>query len=175
MLFTCVPPGWAQQNSPSEYQLKAAFLFNFAKFIDWPSGSFATPQSPFLICILGADPFGDAIDQLLQGKTLAGRAVMIQRTGELSQVRHCQVVFVSVSEGRHLPEILGALRGSNMLLVGDSEGFAGAGGTIQFILEDNRVRFLINTDAAQQAGLTISSKLLALAIIVRGAQTTGGS
>src|SRR5277367_4392169 len=135
MLFTCEPAGWTQQNPASEYQLKAAFLFNFAKCIDWPSGSFATNQSPFLICILGADPFGDAIDQLLQGKTLAGRAVTIQRTGELSQLRHCQIIFVSISEEGHLPEILGALRGANVLLVGDSEGFAGAGGTIQFVLE----------------------------------------
>jgi hypothetical protein len=155
-----------QTPSPSEYQLKAAFLLNFAKFIDWPPSSFATPQSPFAICILGADPFGRAMDDVLQGKTIGDRTVTVERTNRLAEVRHCQMVFVSASEKSRVPEIIEGLRGTNALVVGETEGFAVAGGMIQFALEENHVRFLINTDAADRAGLKVSSKLLSLAHVV---------
>jgi len=148
--FAGVPSGWAQSAPPGEYQLKAAFLFNFAKFIDWPPASFASPQSPFTFCILGADPFGRAMDDALQGKTIGDRAVAIERSKDLVDARHCQMVFVSSSEKRRVPEILNGLRGTNVLVVGESDGFAAAGGVIQFALEDNHVRFLINTDAADR-------------------------
>jgi hypothetical protein len=160
------PVDRAQTNPPGEYQLKAAFLFNFAKFIDWPSTSFASPQSPFAICILGADPFGSAMDEVLHGKVVGGRTVIVERTKDLPSARHCQMVFVSSSERQRVPEILGGLKGANALVVGETEGFAAAGGTVQFTLEENHVRFAINTDAAERAGLKVSSKLLSLARVV---------
>lgn len=163
----------AQANSPSEYQVKAAFLFSFAKFIDWPPSSFASPQSPFSICILGADPFGPAIDEALRGKTIGDRAVVVRRAREPGEVRHCQIVFISSSENHRLAEILSSLQGASVLVVGDADHFADSGGTIGLMLEQNRIRFTINTDAAQGAGLKISSKLLALARIVRGAPESG--
>ncbi len=154
------------QAPPSEYQLKAAFLFNFAKFIDWPPASFAGPQAPFAICVLGRDPFGHALDDNLQGKMVGNRPLAIRRLKDKTEARRCQMVFVSSSEGPHQAEILESLRGANVLLVGETSGFAAAGGTIEFMLEDNRVRFAINTDAADRAGLMFSSKLLALARLV---------
>ncbi len=163
----------AQDAPPTEYQLKAAFLFNFAKFVDWPPSSFATPGAPFSICIFGDDPFGGAIDSTLKGQSIRGRAVSIQRVQELTQLRHCQVAFVASSEQHHLHEILQSVRGASVLLVGESPGFAAAGGAIQFQMDDNHVRFSINPDAAERAGLRVSWKLLSLATIVHGSVPNG--
>ena len=163
----------AQSSEPTEYQMKAAFLFNFAKFIDWPPSSFATAEAPFSICIFGSDPFGQAIDSTLKGQSIRGRGVTVQRVHDASQLRHCQMAFVASSERHHLQDILQAIRGASVLLVGESPGFAADGGTIQFQMEDNRVRFSINPDAAERAGLRISSKLLSLATIVRDSAGSG--
>jgi YfiR/HmsC-like len=163
----------AAQDNPSEYQLKAAFVFNFAKFVDWPANTYSRPQSPFTICILGADPFGPAMDDALRGKTIANHPVVVERIKDAVAARHCQIVFVSASEKRRLRDILKSLKGANVLIVGDVGGFAAAGGTIELTLQDNRVRFEINTGAADGAGLRISSKLLALATIVHGAPESG--
>lgn len=156
-----------QADSPGEYQLKAAFLFNFAKFVEWPHNTFPSPTSPFEICILGDDPFGPAIDDVLRGKAIGEHPVVVTRCKDLAETHHCQILFVSSSERKRLPEIFGALKGSNALVIGETDGFAASGGTIQFTLEDAHVRFMINTDAAERAGLQISSKLLVLAKIVR--------
>jgi YfiR/HmsC-like len=160
------PVVWAQPAAPGEYQLKAAFLFNFAKFVDWPATTFANSQARFSVCILGTDPFGSTIDELLQGKTVEDRPVAVERSNQIATVRHCQMVFVSASEKSRVREILDGLKGTNALVVGETDGFAAAGGAIQFAIEENRVRFLINTDAADRAGLKVSSKLLSLAHVV---------
>lgn len=164
--FGAPPVARTQTNPPSDYQLKAAFLFNFAKFIDWPNSSFAGPQSPFTICILGQDPFGSVLDDTLKGKTIGGRPIAVRRLKDKADGRQCQMVFVSSSESGHLAEIIGSLQVANVLLVGESNRFAVSGGTIELTLEDNHIRFKINTDAADRSGLTVSSKLLALAKIV---------
>jgi len=168
VLWMLLGAGFArgQTGATGEYQLKAAFLFNFAKFIDWPESSFASPHSDFAICILGADPFGRAMDELLQDKMVANRRVSVERYRQVTEARHCQVIFVSASEKPRVHEILEGLRGTNTLAVGETDGFAAAGGAIQFAIEDNRVRFLINTTAADRAGLRVSSKLLSLARVV---------
>ena len=146
--------------------MKTAFLFNFAKFIEWPPSSFATPQSPFTFCVLGQDPFGSILTDTLQGKVIRDRPLAVRRLKDKSEARSCQIVFVSSSESPHLPEIVETLRGGNVLLVGETNRFAASGGTIEFTLEDDRVRFAINTDAAGRSGLKFSSKLLALAKLV---------
>jgi YfiR/HmsC-like len=168
MFLALAVPARPQDSGPSEYELKAAFLYSFAKFIDWPSKAFASPQSPFVICILGADPFGAAIDDTLRGKSIGDHPVVVQRAKEASEVRHCQIVFVSSQTTRPLSEILASLQGSTALVVGESDRFADSGGAIQLILDQNHIRFAINEAAAENAGLHISSKLLALAKIVRG-------
>jgi len=157
---------WAQLSGTSGYAVKIAFLFNFAKFIDWPPSSFASPQSPFTICVLGQDPFGHMLDDTLQGKMIGERPLAVRRLKDKTEARSCQMVFVSSVESPHLAEIIGSLHGANVLLVGETNGFASLGGTIEFTLEDNRVRFAINPDAADRSGLKLSSKLLALAKIV---------
>ncbi len=163
----------AAQNPPTEYQLKAAFLFNFAKFIDWPRSSFANPQAPFSICILGADPFGPEINEMLRNQRVADRPIAVERVHDAARLRGCQIAFISASEKDRLPEILQSVRGANVLLVGETPGFAQAGGAIEFQMDDKRVRFSINPEAAERAGLHVSSKLLSLATIVHDASETG--
>jgi hypothetical protein len=169
LTFTLASPArlaWSQSKGNTGYEVKTAYLFNFAKFIDWPPSSFATPQSPFTICVLGTDPFGNALDTALQGKSIGDRPLAVRRLKDKSQAKPCQMVFVSSSESAHLADIVGSLGEASVLLVGETTGFATSGGTIEFTLEGNHVRFAINTDAANRSGLKFSSKLLALATIV---------
>jgi hypothetical protein len=162
-----VPPGVRAQDDPTrEYELKAAFLLNFAQFIDWPPSSFAIPQSPFTICILGQDPFGHVLDDQLQRKGIDDRRFAVQRLKDEAAARRCQMVLVSFSASLHVADLVDVLRGLNVLLVGETNGFAVSGGTIEFTVEDKHVRFTINTEAATRSGLKFSAKLLALAKIV---------
>jgi hypothetical protein len=171
--FPAVLP--AQLRPSSEYELKAAFLFNFAKFVDWPPNAFAGPESPFLVCVLGTDPFGIALDNALRSKIIAEHPASVARVRRVADISGCQILFVAASESHLLPEILAKIRGQYVLVIGETDDFASSGGAIQFTLEENRVRFFINPDAADRAGLKISSKLLALAKIVRDAPATGKS
>lgn len=161
------------QEGPGEYQVKAAFLFNFGKFVEWPESSFADEKSAFSICVLGEDPFGTALDDL-SGKFIGRHPVSVWRIKKPDAASRCQVIFVSASEKSHLPETLRALRGSNALIVGDTQGFAASGGAIEFTLEENHIHFTINADAIHRAGLRASSQLLALAKIVHDGQSRGG-
>ncbi len=173
LIFPAVLP--AQLRPSSEYELKAAFLFNFAKFVDWPPSTFAGPDAPFLVCVLGTDPFGGALDNALRGKVIAEHSAGVARVKRVSDISGCQILFVAASESHLLPEVLAKIRGQYVLVIGETDDFASSGGAIQFTLEENRVRFFINPDAADRAGLRISSKLLALAKIVRDAPATGKS
>jgi hypothetical protein len=114
------------------------------------------------------DPFGNALDQILQGKTINNRELLARRINELPNLKPCQLVFVSQREDKQLAEILNSLRGTSALVVGESDGFAERGGGIQLFLEDNKLRFAVNVDAVQNARLSVSSRLLALARIVHG-------
>lgn len=145
---------------PAEFQVKAVFLFNFAHFIEWPPQTFDRPDSPIVIGILGTDPFGKFIDEIVRGETVNGRSLVIARYRRASEIARCQVLFVSGSEGGRTEQILAALRGKPVLTVCDWEDFARHGGMIRFITEHNHVRLRINLDSVRQAGLTVSSKLL---------------
>jgi hypothetical protein len=159
-------PAGAQNDAPNEYQVKAAFLFNFAKFVDWPADTYPNAQWPFSICILGEDPFGAIFDSTLAGKSLGTHPVVLRRIKEVSEIHHCQIVFVSSSSTSKYAELSQSVRGAKILLVGESDGFATSGGAVEFIVEANHVRFAINPEAVQRAGLAVSSKLLMLARIV---------
>lgn len=177
LLVVTAPLSYPQNGQPTEYQLKAAFLFNFAKFIDWPERSFEGPRSAFMICVIGQDPFGGALDEYL-AKTIDGRPVHLAHFPSeiaLTEARRCQIAFISASEKAHFRAVIESLNGSSALLVGDADGFAASGGTIEFTLEDNHIRFAINPDAAQRADLKLSSKLLALAKIVHDGTNNGKS
>ena len=145
----------------SEYQLKAAFVYNFTKFIDWPGES--VRSLTFQICVLGQNPFGSELTQLTDGKVIEGHPVQVLIVTNYHLVRSCQVVFISASEDAHLKQILSGLRGRSVLTVGDSPGFVDAGGMIELLVEDERMRFEVNLHAANEARLKISAKLLSLA------------
>ena len=159
-------------SNSSEYLIKAGFIFNFAKFVDWPPTTFAQPDSPIVIGILGTDPFGAIIDQIVQDKKIGGRGFVVKRLKwgtDLKDLKECKILFVGASERVHIDELVQIVRGLPILTVGETPGFAEHGGVIRLVLEDNRVRFEVNVDAARQAGLTISSRLLTLARIIQQA------
>jgi hypothetical protein len=158
----------ARGQNVGEYTVKAAFLYNFAKFVEWPADSMGGGGSPLVLGVLGDDPFGAAIDQVVAGKTANGRQLVVRRFKWGQDLKQCHILFISSSERKRLAEILGALRGASVLTVGDMDQFGQQGGMIQFVIEQSRVRFEINIGAAQNARLKISSKLLALARNVKG-------
>jgi hypothetical protein len=167
LLCLAAAPSTSAQATPSvEYQVKAAFLLNFVKFIEWPREVFESDKAPVNLCVFGHDPFGSALDDTVRGRTVNNREVLARRIHDLPDLNSCQLVFVSSTEDKRLPELLNSLRGTSALVVGEAEGFAERGGGIQFFLEDNRTRFAVNVDAIQRARLNVSSKLLALARIV---------
>jgi len=147
-----------------EYQIKAGFLYNFVKFVEWPSEAFAGADSAIVVGVLGEDPFGDALSAL-EGKTALGRRVEVRRYTRAEDAVAAHVLFISASELRTLPSVLKALASSNILTVGDFEGFTEAGGVIRFYSKKNKMRVEINTAAAERAALKISSKLLNIADI----------
>ena len=155
--------GRVQAQSSSEYQVKAAFLYNFAKFVDWPEDALGNSNAPLIIGVIGDDPFGGALDQAINGRTINGRAMLVRRLKWGHDLRSCHILFISSSERKRLPQIIQSLRGASVLTVGDMGQFNQQGGIINFILQANKVRFEINSRGADQARLKISSKLLSLA------------
>jgi YfiR/HmsC-like len=156
----------AQSPAAGEYQVKAAFLYNFAKFVEWPPGGFSDASAPLRICVLGQDPFGQELRNITNEKTVNGRKLQIDHMVDVHLARTCHILFIASSEKTQLNRILEGVRGSYVLTVGDTKGFAELGGMINFVLEKNRVQFEVNHKAAEQAGLKISSKLLNVAKLV---------
>jgi hypothetical protein len=154
-------PGAAPAQTAGEYEVKAAFLYNFTKFVDWPAAAFPDSGS-FKICVLGDDPFGGSLEAVA-GEQVGSRKLKVMRTDSVSRSVGCQILFISHSEKDRLQQILAAVKGTPVLTVGDSKDFAEEGVIINFILEGTRERFEINTVSADRAGLRISSKLLQLA------------
>ena len=140
--------------------MKAVFLFNFAQFVEWQPDAFPNPTAPLVIGILGTDPFGNYIDEAVNGEKVNDRAIVIRRFSSVADVGTCQILFISGSEQADLPQILAALKGRSILTVSDMDQFSHDGGMIRFVMEKNKVRLRINNEAARSAGLRISSKLL---------------
>jgi hypothetical protein len=166
LLCAGVSPAAFGGEEPSEYQIKAAFLVNFIRFVEWPAEAFKTATAPLVVGIVGQDPFDGALDQAVSKKTVNGRAVVIRHFSDAESARSCHVVFLAASEARRLSDVTSTVTSRGLLIVGESDGFAERGGIINFIVLDNHVRFQVNPSAATRAGLTISSKLLQLAIVV---------
>ncbi len=165
LLMLNAESGPAQQPQPSEYQLKAAFLYHFAQFTEWPAPAYSREDSPFVIGVLGEDPFGPALQQTLLGKTLAKHPVTYKLVRSVAEATNsCHMLFVSSSEKKHLPQIITELNSSSVLTVGESDEFIASGGMINFVMQGNKIRFQINNAAAKAAGLQIRSKLLSLAL-----------
>jgi hypothetical protein len=157
----------AQQAKPSEYQVKAAYLYNFGRFVKWPAGVAAGKGDSFPVCVLGGDPFGPILDSTLAGEALEGKPVAIRRIAKEQDAADCRILFVSSTEEHHLKEILAAIEQAGVLTVSDIPGFSRRGGMIQFVMEGDRVRFEINLATAESAKLVLSSELLKVAVAVR--------
>ena len=164
LAFLVAPRLRAQNALQREYEIKAAYLYNFINYIAWPADPPA--GATLTVGILGESPFGLALEPL-KGKQVKGRAIAVKQIASAKDLEQCQIVFVCTSEKSRLPEILGHLKGAQVLTVSDIDGFAEQGGIINFISERNKVRFQINPEAARRIGLTISSELLKLAKLVK--------
>jgi hypothetical protein len=149
-----------------EYDLKAAFLFNFTQFVEWPAAALADPQAPFVIGVLGDDPFGSSLDEIVANENVHGHAIVVRRGRTLSELGACQLLFVSRSQAPRLRGILDGIAGRSVLVVGDMDEFAAHGGTIGFVTSGSRLRLVVNMAQARDAGLTISSKLLRQAELI---------
>jgi YfiR/HmsC-like len=162
VLFLLAAPAAGVQDTASEYDVKAAFLYNFTKFVDWPPWAFHNDRSTVRLCVLGDDPFGESLREIAEGE-VAGRRLTVLSVPAMNDPAGCQILFVSRSERERLPEILAAVRDAPVMTVSDTKGFLEQGGIINFVLEGSRVRFEINQEAADRARLKISSRLLRLA------------
>ena len=157
-------PGDAQQAQPTEYQLKAAFLFNFAKFVEWPPKAFASKTSPMVIGILGDNPFQDDLTRMIRDRSVDEHPLKVLEIKEFPspEATNCHILFISNSQKAHLTNIIESLRGIAVLTVGEAGNFTESGGMIKFYVEQTKIRFQINQDAATKASLKISSKLMSL-------------
>jgi len=161
----------AQSDDSAEYPVKLAFLYNFTKFVEWPAEAYPSPEAPLNICLVGQDPFGYDMEHVLRSRTVGNHPVALLKFKPGQNLKGCHIVFVSADSGGRSMSIVADLRSSDTLTVGDSQDFAGNGGMISFMVEENKVRFEINLEATKKTHLRISSKLLALARIVKSAGT----
>jgi hypothetical protein len=161
-----LPGALALDEEEVEYPAKLAFLYNFAKFVEWPVGSYNSASAPLVICIAGRDPFGSQTESELRTRAVLGHPIEIRTIRATETLSVCSMVFVPITEQSQADSILRRLRGSNVLTVGETVGFAARGGMINLTIEGNRLHFEINPLAAERAGLKISSKLFSLAKIV---------
>lgn len=154
------------EGTAPEYQLKAAYLFNFAKFTEWPASALP-PGAHVTVCVAGRDPFGEALAGI-ETKTIQNHPVRVRRNVRTDDLRGCNLVFVGEGEERHLPELFRNAEAVSALTLGDTEGFVEQGGTIGLVTRDNRILFDVNMDSARRAGLKLSSQMLKLARAVKG-------
>lgn len=169
-LLLSTAPAWGQAPGgiSREYAIKAAFLYNFATYVRWPEHAFQGPEHPFVIGLLGQDPFSGTLDRIAREKRVEGRAILVQRFASLDEYIPCHILFVTSSVPASVQEqaIDHVHESSGVLLVGERPGFAARGGVINFYIEQNKVRFEVNVRAAQQQELKISSQVLGLARLV---------
>lgn len=150
----------------SEDQIKAAFLFNFARYVEWPDAAFSSGSTPVRICMAGADDFASIVSKAVGGKSVGDRAVEVASSVGLEDAGTCHILYVGAGLEADADVVASSVSGGHVFTVADREGFAASGGIANFIRADNKVRFEINPDAAKQAGLKISSRLLRLAKVV---------
>jgi hypothetical protein len=166
-----LPSANGQRSKPSEYAVKAAYLYNFGKFIDWPATAAQPPDASFDICVLGQDPFGTALASTVANETLAGKRVVARQVPVAQDAINCRVLFISSSEDKRLKQILSSLGRASVLTVSDLPEFTERGGMVQFVLQGDKVRFEVNSASTERAGLTLSSDLLRVAVnVTRSAQ-----
>jgi len=165
--FLAIPVLHAQNPRPTDYQVKATYLYNFGRFVEWPGKVAAAQSGPFAVCVLGQDPFGPSLDATLAGETIGGKTVVAKRISSAEESGDCQILFLSLTDDSRLNKIIADLDKKAVLTVSDMSQFVKRGGMIQFVLEGKKVRFEVNLTATQHAGLTLSSELLKVATAVK--------
>ena len=156
----------AQSQGLTEYEIKAGFLFNFTKFVEWPSGAFVNSNAPIILGIVGENPFGSLLREAAAGKAINGRAVLVRQFKEGEDLRSCQILFIASTDKKQLTQTLEKLKGSMVLTVGEGSVFTRSGGMIAFVVEGNKVRLEIDLEAVSEANLKISAKVIAVARLV---------
>ncbi len=170
ILFSCAylglsDSGRPQQSKPAEYQVKAVYLYNFGRFVTWPI--VGKDEAPFVICILGRDPFGPILDNTLAGESIDKQKLVARRISNVREIGTCRILFIASSEANYTKEILSTVDKAAVLTVSDMPNFTASGGMIQFLLQDNKVRFEVNLATADRAGLNFSSQLLKVATAIK--------
>jgi hypothetical protein len=160
------PAEAAADTGALEYKVKASYLYKFGEFVKWPPSAFPSPESAVNLCVAGKDPFGEILDQAVAGQQIEGRPISVRRLAVVERNSECHILYVAGSEQQSVAQALDAVRGANMLTVTESDG-GQARGIVNFITQDSHVRFDIDEQAAERNGLTISSKLLQLALSFR--------
>jgi len=166
LALLCLFGGVRAAQGPEEYQVKAVFLFNFTQFVDWPQTSFADARAPFVIGVLGRDPFGSALDEAVRGERVNGRPLVVERYRNRAELKHCQILFIDRSASAEIEQTLDDLEHTGTLTVSDFDSGSPHDVIIRFLNEDQKIRLRIDVGSAQEAGLTISSKLLRPAHVV---------
>jgi hypothetical protein len=159
--------GYDQSRTVDEYELKAAYLYNMAKFVDWPDQTFSTPLQPIVFCVLGRTPLSDALREAISGKVVNSRPLVFRQLTDSKQAGPCQVLFISSQDIKELRRILGEVKSSSVLTVGEVAEFTSQGGIVRLVSDAGRVRLEFNLNAADDAKLHVSSKLLSLGTTVR--------
>ena len=172
-LFLGLPSMHGQHAKPTEYEVKATYLYNFSRFVEWPAKVTQVQSSSFVICVLGKDPFGPALNTILAHEATSGKSIEAQRIPTVQDAVHCRVLFISSSENTRLKQILTTLGDASVLTVSELPEFTQRGGMVQFVSEGSRVRFEVNLASAEHAGLTLSSELLKVAVNVRRSARLG--
>ena len=162
------PAALGQSAVPKEYQVKAAFLFHFVQFVEWPPSAFASPDSPICIGVLGENPFGTALEEVVRGEKVQNRNLIVQSAPRVENLRDCHLVFISKSETARMAAILADLDTRPVLTVSEVDSLTQRGAVINLFLAGSKVRFEINPAAARRKGLKISSQLLSLGRILDG-------
>lgn len=157
----------AQQTGPSEFQIKAAYIYNFGKFVKWPAVAPANQSGSFTICVLDGDPFGATLGSTLAGETVGGKPVAVRHVEKAQDASVCHILFIGSAQGKDLKGILSALDEDAVLTVSDIPDFSKRGGMIQFVLVGDRLRFEINLDGAEKSHLVFPSELLKVAVAVK--------
>lgn len=165
--FLAIPALHAQNARPTDYQVKATYLYNFGRFVEWPGKAAAAQGGSFTVCVLGQDPFGPSLDATLAGETIGGKTIVAKRVSSAEESGNCQILFLSPTDDSRLNKTIAELDTKAVLTVSDMPQFVKRGGMIQFVLEGKKVRFEVNLTATQHAGLTLSSELLKVATAVR--------
>ena len=154
---------FADAQAVSEYQVKAAYLYNFTKFVEWPAGTFATASDPIRLCVLNDKLFQAQLNQIAGSRQIAGHPVLVVLITDPKQSRGCHELFIGASERQGTLQILDSVRGASVLTVGETDAFVEQGGIINFVVLGDHVQFQVNQKAATQAGLHMSSQLLSVA------------